>query len=67
MIEDKISAPNISNLRSYMPIAVALRSKARTDFARSNTEIMGSNTTGGMDICVCSVCVYSVSTSCGGG
>jgi hypothetical protein len=44
------------------PIAVAARSKARTVFARSNTEIVGSNSTGGMDVCVCSVCVYSVST-----
>jgi hypothetical protein len=33
-----------------------------TVFARSNTEIVGSNPTGGMDVCVCSVCVYSVST-----
>jgi hypothetical protein len=24
--------------------------------------IVGSNPTGGMDVCVCSVCVYSVST-----
>jgi hypothetical protein len=37
-------------------------SKARTLFARSNTEIVGSNPTGGMDVCVCSVCVFSVST-----
>jgi hypothetical protein len=36
---------------------VAARSKARTVFARSNTEIVGSNPTGGMDVCVCSVCV----------
>jgi hypothetical protein len=26
------------------------------------TEIVGSNPTGGMDVSVCSVCVYSVST-----
>jgi hypothetical protein len=44
------------------PIAVAAQSKARTVFARSNTEIVGSNSIGGMDVCVCSVCVYSVST-----
>jgi hypothetical protein len=44
------------------PIAVAARSKARTVFARSNTEIVSSNPTGGMDVCVCSVCVYSVPT-----
>jgi hypothetical protein len=44
------------------PIVGAARPKARTVFVRSNTEIMGSNPTGGMDVCVCSVCVYSVST-----
>jgi hypothetical protein len=44
-----------------LPIGVAARSKARTVFARYYTEIVGSNPTGGMDICVCSVCVYSVS------
>jgi hypothetical protein len=32
---------------------VAARSKTRTAFARSNTEIVGSNPTGGMDVCVC--------------
>jgi hypothetical protein len=53
--------------RANLRIAVAARSKARTVFARSNTEIVGSNPTGGMDVCVCSVCVYSVSTPCGGG
>jgi hypothetical protein len=46
---------------------VAVRFKARTVLARSNIEIVGSNPTGSMDVCVCSVCVYSVSTSCGGG
>jgi hypothetical protein len=46
----------------HSPIVVAARSKARTVFARSNTEIVGSNPTRGMDVCVCSVCVYSVST-----
>jgi hypothetical protein len=51
----------------FQPITVAVRSKALTVFARSNTEIMGSNPTGDMDVCVCSVCVYSVSTQCGGG
>jgi hypothetical protein len=34
------------------PIAVAARSKARTVFARSSTEIMGLNPTGSMDVCV---------------
>jgi hypothetical protein len=42
--------------------ALAARFKARTVFARSNTEIVGLNPTGGMDVCVCSVCIYCVST-----
>jgi hypothetical protein len=49
---------------STLPIAVTARSKARTVFARSNTEIVGSNPTGGMDVCVFCVrffCVYIVS------
>jgi hypothetical protein len=46
----------------FLPIEVAARSKARSVFARSNTEIVGSNFTGSMDVCVCSVCVFSVST-----
>jgi hypothetical protein len=29
-----------------------------TVFARPNTEIVGSNPIGGMDVCVCSVCVF---------
>jgi hypothetical protein len=40
------------------------RSKARTVFARSNTEIVGSNPTGWMDVCVLCVrlfCIYIVS------
>jgi hypothetical protein len=36
---------------------VAARAKARTVFVRSNTGILGSNLTQGMDVCVC---VYSV-------
>jgi hypothetical protein len=35
-----------------LPIAVAARSKARTVFARSNTEIADSNPIRGMDVCV---------------
>jgi hypothetical protein len=44
-----------------MPITVAVRSKAWTVFARSNAEIMGSNPTQGMDVCVCLfwVCMLS--------
>jgi hypothetical protein len=36
-------------------IAVAARPKTRTVFACSNTEVVCSNPTGGMDVCVCSV------------
>jgi hypothetical protein len=41
----------------FVPITVATRTKAWTGFARSNTGIVGSNPTWGMDVCVC---VYSV-------
>jgi hypothetical protein len=34
------------------PITVAARSKASAVFARSNTGVMGSNPTLGMDVCV---------------
>jgi hypothetical protein len=39
------------------PITVATRPNAWTVFARSNTKIVGSNSTHGIDDCVC---VYSV-------
>jgi hypothetical protein len=39
---------------------VSVRSKARTVLVRSNTEIMGSNPTGGMDVCVRLFCVCIV-------
>jgi hypothetical protein len=39
-----------------MPITMAARSEART-VARSNTGIMGSNPTQGMDVCVRLFCV----------
>jgi hypothetical protein len=48
-----LNALNYSNVKSA-------RSKARTVFIRSNTEIVGSNPTGGMDVCVCLFCVYPV-------
>jgi hypothetical protein len=35
-----------------LPITVGARSKALTVFARSNTGIVSSNPTGGMDVCV---------------
>jgi hypothetical protein len=44
--------------KQIMPMIVAARSKAWTVFARSNTEIVGSNPTQGMYVCI--VCVYSV-------
>jgi hypothetical protein len=39
------------------PITVAARSKAWTVFVRSNTGIVGSNPTRGIDVCVYSVFV----------
>jgi hypothetical protein len=50
---------NLLALLSYMTITVAARSKALTVFVRSNTEIVGSNPTKGMDglsvffLCLC--------------
>jgi hypothetical protein len=41
-----------------VPIILAVRSEVWTVFARSNTRIVGSNPTQGMDVCI--VCVYSV-------
>jgi hypothetical protein len=47
---------------SGMKVTLAAWSKASTVFACSNTEIVGSNPTGGMFVCVYSVlvlaCVY---------
>jgi hypothetical protein len=40
-----------------MRITVAVGAKARTVFARSNTGIVGSNATQGMDVCVRLFCV----------
>jgi hypothetical protein len=40
-----------------MPITVAEQSKAWTVFFRSNTGIVGSNLTQGMDVCVPLFCV----------
>jgi hypothetical protein len=41
----------------HRPITMAARSKTRTVLAPSNTGIVGSNSTQGMDVCVC---VYSM-------
>jgi hypothetical protein len=43
-----------------MPIRVAARSEAWTVFARSNTAVLGSIPTRGMDVCVRLVCVCAV-------
>jgi hypothetical protein len=40
------------------PITVAARSKAWIVFTRSNTEIVGSNPTQGIDVCI--VCLFCV-------
>jgi hypothetical protein len=45
---------------AHLPITVAARSKAWTVFSRSNTGIMGSNPTRGMDVCVLLFCVCVV-------
>jgi hypothetical protein len=48
-----ISAVHLFHAHSvFWPITVATRSKAWTVFAPSNTEIIGSNPTGGMDVYV---------------
>jgi hypothetical protein len=41
------------------PITVAVLSKVRMSSPAHNTEIMGSNTTRGMDVCIYSVLVLS--------
>jgi hypothetical protein len=43
-----------------LPITVAALSRASTDFARSDTGIVGSNPTRGMDVCVHLFCVCAV-------
>jgi hypothetical protein len=50
--------PTPDFLHFFLPIAVAALSKARTVFARSNTEVVGSNPT---EVWMF-VCVFSVST-----
>jgi hypothetical protein len=51
---------NIHRVEYRMPITVAARSKAWTVFVRSNTEIIGSNATWRMDVCVHLFCVCAV-------
>jgi hypothetical protein len=43
-----------------LQITVSARSKAWTVFARSNTRLVGSNPTRGMDVCVRLFCVRIV-------
>jgi hypothetical protein len=43
-----------------MPVTVAAWSEAWTAFTGSNTEIVDSNPTGGMDVCVRLFCVCVV-------
>jgi hypothetical protein len=52
--KSKIELPNVKE-----PITVTARSKAWDVFTRSNTGIVGSNPTQGMDVCVYSVFVLS--------
>jgi hypothetical protein len=57
--DNKFSHRNFSSLMRPLLVIVAVRSKAWTDFARSNAGIVASNPTQGMDICVYSVFVLS--------
>jgi hypothetical protein len=55
----------VERLRLYgciplLPITVPARSKTWTVFTRSNTGIVGSNLTWGMDVCVLLFCVCAV-------
>jgi hypothetical protein len=45
----------------FMPVTVATQYKARTIFAHSNTGIVVSSQTWGMDVCVRLFCVQAVS------
>jgi hypothetical protein len=51
---------NLMFYRNYLPTTVAERSKAWTLFARSNSRIVGSNATQGMDVSVRLFCVCVV-------
>jgi hypothetical protein len=48
----------------WRPIAVATRSKELNVFARSNTEILGSNLTKGMDVSLCAYSAFVLSCVC---
>jgi hypothetical protein len=51
---------NSVNHIATKPIAMTERSKARSVFVHSNTEVVRSNPTRGMSVCVCESCVYVV-------
>jgi hypothetical protein len=55
------SSPNAINIPSWtsVPMTVVARSKARTVFACSNTWIVSSNPTQGIDVCLLLFCVLS--------
>jgi hypothetical protein len=52
-----LKTEHIATLTYTLPSTVAARSKAWTVFARSDAEIVGSNPTQGMNVCVYSVFV----------
>jgi hypothetical protein len=52
--------------RATVPLTVATRSKAWTVFACSNTGIVCSNPTQGINICVCLFCICVVLRACSG-
>jgi hypothetical protein len=47
----------LSKFIDNLPIPAAALSKVWNVFARSNTEIVGSNLTQAMDVCFCVICV----------
>jgi hypothetical protein len=55
---------NFSFLTNEVPITAAARSKAWTVFARSDAGIVDSNSTQGIDICVCVYSVFVLSCVC---
>jgi hypothetical protein len=63
-IRECLSAENVitdsATYRCGWPITVAARSKARSVFDRSNTGVVNSNLTRGMDVCLRLFCVCDV-------
>jgi hypothetical protein len=54
---DFIETQSFVHVDSPMPIAVFARFKSRSFFGHSNAEVVGSNPTGGMDVCMSVFCV----------